>query len=79
MVAGGTALPVTCSNLGDLPPRKNRRDGTDADYVNMRNLEPDMKKSTLEGIAGQLPPGFGARPREDLYHDHWISSRPAKY
>jgi len=54
MAVGGSSLPVTCSNLGDLPPATNRPDGTDADYVYMRNLEPDMKKSTLEAMGGQL-------------------------
>ncbi|MGO9151979.1 hypothetical protein [Mycobacterium sp.] len=53
-MAGGTGLRVTCSNLGDLPPGTNRPDGTDADYVNMRNLEPDMNKSILEAMGGQL-------------------------
>ena len=54
MAAGGASLPVTCSNLGDLPPGANRPDGTDADYVYMRSLEPDIKKSTLEAMGGQL-------------------------
>ncbi|WP_304528656.1 type I polyketide synthase [Mycobacterium sp. E2327] len=59
MAAGGASLPVTVSNLGDLPPAANRPDGTDADYVNMRGLEPDIKKSTLEHIGGQLFVGSG--------------------
>ena len=59
MAAGGANLPVTVSNLGDLPPAANRPDGTDADYVDMRDLEPDIKKSTLEHIGGQLFVGSG--------------------
>jgi len=59
MAAGGASLPVTVSNLGDLPPAANRPDGTDADYVDMRGLEPDIKKSTLEHIGGQLFVGSG--------------------
>jgi polyketide synthase 12 len=59
MAAGGSILPVTCSNVGDLSPAANRPDGTDADYAYMRNLEPDMKKSTVEGMGGQLFLGSG--------------------
>ncbi|WP_231999212.1 SDR family NAD(P)-dependent oxidoreductase [Mycobacterium sp. 1081908.1] len=59
MAAGGSTLPVTCSNVGDLSPSANRPDGTDADYAYMRNLEPDMKKSTLEAMGGQLFLGSG--------------------
>ena len=54
MAAGGASLPITCSNLGDLPSAANRPDGTDADYFYIRNLEPDIKKSTLDHIGGQL-------------------------
>jgi acyl carrier protein len=54
MAGGGTTLPVTCSNVGDLPPAANRPDGTDADDAYLRNLEPDMKKSTVEAMGGQL-------------------------
>jgi acyl transferase domain-containing protein/acyl-CoA synthetase (AMP-forming)/AMP-acid ligase II/acyl carrier protein len=66
MAAGGASLPVTCSNLGDLPPAANRPDGTDADDVYMRPLEPDIKKSTLEGIGGRLLVGSG-RGRGKIY------------
>ncbi len=59
MAAGGDILPVTCSNVGDLPPAANRPDGSDADYVYLRPLEPEIKKSTLEGMGGQLYLGSG--------------------
>ena len=59
MAAGGDILPVTCSNVGDLSGAVNRPDGTDADYVYLRPLEPDMKKSTLEAMGGQLYLGSG--------------------
>ncbi|ORW27356.1 fatty acyl-AMP ligase [Mycobacterium paraense] len=59
MAAGGSTLPVTCSNVGDLSPAANRPDGTDADYAYLRNLEPDIKKSTLEAMGGQLFLGSG--------------------
>ncbi|WP_081290903.1 type I polyketide synthase [Mycobacterium asiaticum] len=54
VAAGGATLPVTVSNIGDLPPAVNRPDGTDADEAHMRPFEPGMKKSTLEGMGGQL-------------------------
>ena len=59
MAAGGDILPVTCSNVGDLPAAANRPDGTDADYVYLRPVEPDIKKSTLEAMGGQLYLGSG--------------------
>ena len=59
MAAGGASLPVTVSNMGDLPSAVNRPDGTDADYAYMRSVEPDIKKSTLEHIGGQLFVGSG--------------------
>ena len=59
MAAGGEILPVTCSNVGDLSGAVNRPDGTDADYVYLRPVEPDIKKSTLEGMGGQLYLGSG--------------------
>jgi hypothetical protein len=59
IAAGGSILPVTCSNVGDLSPAANRPDGTDADYAYMRNLEPNMKKGTVEAMGGQLFLGSG--------------------
>ncbi|OBI81005.1 hypothetical protein A9X00_09940 [Mycobacterium sp. 1245805.9] len=59
MAAGGASLPVTVSNFGDLSAAVNRPDGTDADYAYMRSYEPDIKKSTLEHIGGQLFVGSG--------------------
>jgi hypothetical protein len=59
MAAGGASLPVTVSNFGDLSAAVNRPDGSDADYAYMRSHEPDIKKSTLEHIGGQLFVGSG--------------------
>jgi hypothetical protein len=59
VAAGGDTLPVTCSNVGDLSPAANRPDGTDADYAYMRAVEPNMKKSTLEAMGGQMFLGSG--------------------
>jgi len=59
MAAGSASLAVICSNVGDLSPAANRPDGTDADYAYLRNLEPQIKKSTLEQMGGQLFVGSG--------------------
>jgi 4-hydroxyphenylalkanoate synthase len=54
MAAGGAILPVTCSNVGDVPPAVSRLDGTDAAYLSMRSVEPDITKRLLEAMGGQL-------------------------
>ncbi|WP_234785602.1 hypothetical protein [Mycolicibacterium mucogenicum] len=54
MAAGGAILPVTCSNVGDVPAAVNRPDGTDAAYLSMRSVEPDITKGLLEAMGGQL-------------------------
>ena len=75
--AGGAGLPVTCSNLGDLSPAANRPDGTDADYAYMRNLAPDIKKSTLEHMGGQLFVGSArARGKMGIRISAYILGRP---
>lgn len=51
---GSSALPIGCSNLGQLDPLVNRPDGTDADYLCGRLIEPGISKRTLDGIGGQL-------------------------
>ena len=66
MAFGGSTLPVTCSNVGELSAAANRPDGTDADYVFVRNLEPDMKLSMLEAMGGQLFLASG-RGREKVF------------
>jgi mycoketide-CoA synthase len=63
---GGASLPVTISNIGDLPRAANRPDGTDADYVDVRDPEPDITKSTLELMDGQLFLGSG-RARGQIF------------
>ncbi len=59
MAAGGASLPVTVSNVGEIPAAANRPDGTDADYVYMGNPEPDITQGTLEHRGGQLFVGSG--------------------
>ncbi|MGV7608844.1 fatty-acid--AMP ligase [Mycobacterium kansasii] len=54
MAAGGPGLPVTCSNVGDLPPAANRPDGTDADSSYMRQIEPNITRNELEGTGGRM-------------------------
>jgi hypothetical protein len=77
MAAGGASLPVTCSNVGNLSPAANRPDGTGADYAYMRNLEPDIKKSTLEGMGGQLFLGSGrGRGKMSIRISAYLLGRP---
>jgi len=47
-------LPVSCSNLGDLPPDLARVDGTPADNVFIRALDTDVTIGELERSHGQL-------------------------
>jgi hypothetical protein len=36
-------LPIGCSNIGDVDAAINRPDGTDADYISMRLIDPGIK------------------------------------
>ncbi len=47
-------LPVSCSNLGDLPPDLARVDGTDAEYVFLRALDANVTEAELRRSHGQL-------------------------
>ena len=46
--------PIGCSNLGELDPAVNRPDGTDADYVAFRLLEPQITNRILDRMGGYL-------------------------
>ncbi|BBZ34016.1 hypothetical protein [Mycolicibacterium confluentis] len=46
--------PIGCSNLGDLDAEVNRPDGTDADLISLRMLEPQVTPKILEGLGGHL-------------------------
>ncbi|QNI09399.1 hypothetical protein GAN17_11030 [Mycobacterium kubicae] len=59
---GSSALPIGCSNLGTLDPAIVRPDGTDADYVYGRLIEPGIGQQTLERIGGQLFIASGRTP-----------------
>jgi hypothetical protein len=54
MGLGAASLPIGCSYVGDLHPQANRADGTDADYMHGRLIEPGISKRTLERMGGQL-------------------------
>ncbi|KAA0111818.1 type I polyketide synthase [Mycolicibacterium sp. P1-5] len=76
VAAGGSALPVTCSNVGELSASANRPDGTDADYAYLRNLEPDMKLSVLEAMGGQLYLASGRSPEKVFIRvSGWLPGR----
>jgi diacylglycerol O-acyltransferase / wax synthase len=53
------ALPVGCSNVGDVDSAVGRADGTDADWFSMRFMEQGVRKQSLERINGQLYLGAG--------------------
>jgi hypothetical protein len=48
------ASPIGCSNLGELDPAVNRPDGTDADYIAVRLLEPQITNHHLDRMGGYL-------------------------
>ncbi len=47
-------LPVSCSNLGDLPPELARADGTPAENVFIRALDTNVSMGELQRSHGQL-------------------------
>jgi diacylglycerol O-acyltransferase len=51
--------PIGCSNLGELDPAVNRPDGTDADYIAFRQLEPQITTHMLDRMGGYLFLGSG--------------------
>jgi diacylglycerol O-acyltransferase len=54
MMASELGSPIGCSNLGELDPAVNRPDGTDADYVSFRLLEPQITTRILDRMGGYL-------------------------
>lgn len=46
--------PIGCSNIGELEPEINRPDGTDADYLAIRMLEPKITTKALDRMGGSL-------------------------
>lgn len=51
---GAAGRPIGCSNVGDMPAAVLRPDGTDADYVSGRLIEPGITRRALQRIGGQL-------------------------
>ena len=47
-------VPVSCSNLGDLPPQLGQVDGTDAEYVFIRAVDTNVTERDLQRSRGQL-------------------------
>jgi hypothetical protein len=47
-------LPVSCSNLGDLPPQIAQVDGTTAEKVVLRALDQTVTRREIERSHGQL-------------------------
>ncbi len=47
-------LPVSCSNMGQLPAECGRVDGTDAEYVVVRGIDRHITRRTLEERKGLL-------------------------
>lgn len=64
--------PIACSNLGDLDPAFSRPDGTDAEFVSVRALEPAITSRALNRIGGQLLlAGCRAHGRVGLVASAW--------
>jgi len=54
VATGGAANVVVASNLGTVPATLGRPDGTDADYVAVRSLYPDLTAAMLQQLGGLL-------------------------
>lgn len=50
----GDMPTVGCTNMGDIDPDVNRPDGTDADRLMVRGLEPTITKAVLDRTNGYL-------------------------
>ncbi len=53
-MALGAGAPIGCSNLGKLDPAVNRPDGTDAEYLVLRQLESRITADILDRLGGTL-------------------------
>ncbi len=60
--------PIGCSNLGELPAAANRPDGTDADYMSFRLVEPGITPGVLESLGGLLYLASGRAHGTDIPH-----------
>jgi hypothetical protein len=53
-MALGSGSPIGCSNLGTLDPAANRPDGTDAEWVWVRQMESRVTPDILDRLGGSL-------------------------
>jgi diacylglycerol O-acyltransferase len=53
-MALGAGSPVGCSNLGRIDPAANRPDGTDAEFMNVRQAESRITAAVLDRLGGML-------------------------
>jgi diacylglycerol O-acyltransferase len=53
-MALGSGAPIGCSNLGRLDPAVNRPDGTDAEFLSVRQMESRITADILERLGGTL-------------------------
>ena len=69
--------PIGCSNLGEPEDAFSRPDGTDADFVLMRGVEPNVTSRELNRIGGQLVlGGIRARGRFGVSVSAWSVRGP---
>lgn len=54
-----TDFPVSCSNMGDLPPEVLRVDGTDAEYLCFRGVDRKVTRATLDRRQGLMTVASG--------------------
>ncbi|WP_179473481.1 WS/DGAT/MGAT family O-acyltransferase [Mycolicibacterium vinylchloridicum] len=47
-------VPVSCSNMGELPPAAGQIDGTDAEYLLMRGADQNVTEREMQRSNGQL-------------------------
>jgi hypothetical protein len=53
-MALGAGAPIGCSNLGKLDPAVNRPDGTDAEFIVVRQIESKTTADILDRLGGTL-------------------------
>lgn len=53
-LGSGADLPVSCSNLGDVPLAVACPDGTEAEYTGLRGADQNVRRAELERAGGQL-------------------------
>lgn len=53
-MALGSGAPIGCSNLGRLDPAVNRPDGTDAEFLSVRQMESRITADVLQRLGGTL-------------------------